>query len=374
MRGLRSGDAAERTAQDGDLGVPWRAASVPMGRHDSVPSAITGAPLTYFTPSPLGELLERHAPPPNARSFGFGASAADHCLILLRSASLSGGRVVDVEQARRLGGSWLQPPAFASLGSLVALARSISPRVAGLREEISFVGGATASQAKHIFAPASALPGLTAELVQTLSAETSGYDGAALAALVGFWAVHAHPFADGNGRWSRTLALSAGARSDARAAMAAAVFLSVENQLLCERIWPGARRSGAVRYLDAVAAFERALFERLDAMPRLSALLSEAHATVRAAARGSKRLSDGLLVQLHAEGGLALSELAARCGLSARVAAGAAQRMRDAGLLDGRPGAERIDIAEPLALAATAVAAASAAVRTVIQQESRNEP
>ncbi|WP_408951859.1 Fic family protein [Lysobacter sp. Hz 25] len=348
-------------------------ASVPMGRFDSVPSAITGVPLTYFTPAPLNELLRRFGTAPIARNYSFGSRDSNHCLILVRLASLSSGQVVDIEQARRLAGLWLQPAAWTSVEQLIEFARSISPGIKGLREEISFVGGPTASRAKHIFAPASELPNLVEEIAGSLGSENISVDAAAIAALVGFCAVHAHPFVDGNGRWSRALAMYAGMRKEGRAAMSATVFLSAENQLLCERIWPDARRAGADTYMAALYAFERTLFVHLDATPKLVGLLDEVNDVVRAAARGSRRLSERLMVQLYAEGGLALAELRARCGLSTRAATGCAERLRETGLLGVRAGAAWIDMAEPLALAADAVSAAGAAARKEIYKGSRNE-
>ena len=344
-----------------------------MGRFDSVPSAITGVPLTYFTPAPVNELLRRFGTAPITRSYSFGSRNPNHCLILVRSASLSSGQVVDIEQARRLAGLWLQPAAWTSVEQLLGFACSISPRVKGLREEISFVGGPTASLAKHIFAPASELSNLVEEIAGSLGSENASVDAAAMSALVGFCAVHAHPFVDGNGRWSRALAMRAGMRSEVRAAISAIVFLSAENQLLCERIWPDARRAGADTYMAALYAFERTLFVHLDATPKLVGLLDEVNDVVRAAARGSRRLSERLMVQLYAEGGLALAELRAHCGLSTRAATGCAERLRETGLLGVRAGAEWIDMAEPLALAADAVSAAGAAARKEIYKGSRNE-
>ncbi|MBN7135134.1 hypothetical protein A7A76_10225 [Lysobacter enzymogenes] len=332
---------------------------LPMGRFDTIASALTGAPLTYFTPDSAVELIARCAPTvsPRAPASVFAVADRSQALVFARAASRAASSgVPDTEQARRLCRQWLRPQAWRSEGELVALAGSIAPSVRGPRNTIAFAGAPTASVATHIFAPASAVPEGLRSLAEAMHAPH--IDAAASVALIAFYAIHLHPFADGNGRWARLLALSAGMRADPHAAWYAAVLLSVENRILCDRVWPQARRAGAATYLRGAYEFERRLGAALDGDAALGAALSGINAVLRGAARGSRTLYEELLVDLYAAGELSLAQVRVRCALSARLAGDLPERLRAGAAGLARVDADRLDIRPLIERAECAIEAA----------------
>lgn len=318
---------------------------LPLGRFDTIASALTGAPLTYFTPDSAAELIARCAPAPRPRppATGFAVADRSQALVLARAAARAASSgLPDGEQARRLCRQWQRPQAWRRADELVALAATIAPTVRGPRSAIAFAGAPTASLATHIFAPASAVPEGLRSLAEALAGPA--VDATASVALTAFHAIHLHPFADGNGRWARLLALSAGMRADPRAAWFAAVLLGVENRALCDRVWPQTRRGGAAAYLRGAYEFQRRLGVALDGDSALGAASSGVNAVLRGAARGSRALYEDLLVDLYAAGELPLAQVRARCGLSARLAHDLPERLRAGAAGLARVDADRLDI------------------------------
>jgi len=332
---------------------------LPMGRFDTIASALTGAPLTYFTPDSAVDLIARCAPAPlpRARADGFAVADRSQALVLARAAGRAASSgLPDREQARRLCRQWLRPQAWRREDELTALAATIAPQARAPRTAIAFAGAPTASLATHIFAPASAVPEGLRGLAEALHAPA--IDATASVALIAFHAIHLHPFADGNGRWARLLALSAGMRADPRAAWFAAVLLGVENRALCDRVWPQARRGGAAAYLRGAYEFQRRLGAALDDDPVLGAASSGVNAVLRGVARGSRALYEDLLVDLYAAGELPLALVRTRCGLSARLAQDLPERLRASAAGLARVEADRLDIRPLIERAERAVEAA----------------
>ncbi len=240
-----------------------RGMRTPPGRIDMIPSAVTGVPLKYFTPDLLPDLIERCSSFVSVPEVG----AKDPALMLMFLGHLSRvrGDTTDPAYSKLLGQAFFGRLDCTDTNAMVRLGASISPRASGLRQEIAFVGAPTASQAKLVFPSHECLPELLASLAGSFAKPPKGMDAAVFAALVAFFAVHAHPFKDGNGRWSRLLAVQAGAALGAGdSGLVAALFQSTFKYELAFSIWPKAYLSGLGEYLDASRSFEESLREAID--------------------------------------------------------------------------------------------------------------
>lgn len=296
----------------------------PVGRVDCVLSGITGKPLRYFTPDPLPELLRR------ARL----VAGPERCevepllavLLVREAARNTSTRVIDLPQARRFLGVLQNNNYFPTHSDLVSLAKAVNPKIQGLREEIIFVGGVVPTSSRHIYAPHAALPELMHSLVEGLAGDDiQSCDPLVASVIVGAFCGYAHPFVDGNGRWSRLVSAStARTRTMLWPAMVGAAFQNACKTPLSERILPEATSSGLRGYLVAALRFEKALFKELSARAVLDCAMQITG--VLKGAAGSQPAVYASLARLYATGRLPITELKKDFGLSDRAANGLAQK------------------------------------------------
>jgi hypothetical protein len=295
------------------------------GRTDAVPSGISGCPLRYFTPYPLELLLER------CRGLETRWQDEDDFflpLALARAASGHGtSRKVDEQQVRRLGATLLSRAVPRTSEALFELVPSIAPKAGKLREQIVFSGGPSASHANHIYAPHGALPELLESLLAALGSDLKEISPTAVSALVGFFCVHMHPFVDGNGRWSRVVAVSAGAQAgSATSAIIGAIVQCHGSVKLADDIWPVTRSYGLRGYLQFVHAFETEFRSSLvrSAIPEEARHLSQ---EIMGACKDRRRAAR-ILIELYASTQIPLANLRTALGLSQRSFEGLTERLR----------------------------------------------
>jgi Fic family protein len=233
-------------------------------------------------------------------------------------------------QALRLMSVVFEGLGFRSMDALIQLGGSISPSAKQTREEIVFVGGPSSSAARHIYAPHCAIPELMQGLVDGLSSRAvSDCDPVVAAATVAAFCNYMHPFKDGNGRWSRVVALSAAATgTNAWPGMTVLVFLNACRAKLTDDLFPGATVGGLRSYLAAVSSFEDALTAELESIGAFRAATAIAEMLQAAATRPAKwRL---LAVDLFVSGRIEVEEIRRRAGVSKRVAEGFVDRVAGA--------------------------------------------
>lgn len=221
----------------------------PAGRFEGSVSGITGQPLRYFIPDPLPELLRRCGGFKHRRKAG--QNDIPTALLLARAAARRGiaGRV-DESQARRFCELIIGARNCSSVDTMKRLGAEIRSRNDGFREEIAYAGGNVASAAKIIFAPHGCIPELFYSLSEGFDGITVDDDPGLVAAITGFFCVRMHPFLDGNGRWSRLIAATAGMRAGSiTPAMSSVVFQNCAKQDLVDAVWEEACNSGLREYL-----------------------------------------------------------------------------------------------------------------------------
>ncbi len=235
----------------------------PFGRHVTIPSSMTGRPLTYFIPHPITELSSRLSPSQQHSATSSSVAAWLLTPFMCRRDGRTSGTVEPAmirAHARLMAGQIV----INTRSDLIELAVNLEPRACRLREQISYAGGRTPSTAQTIYAPASDLPILMDSLAAFLKGDLEEKEASEVAALVNEYAIRVHPFVDGNGRWTRLLTAYAGARSgDLWAGVATAVFRKT-GWAVARRTLDRASHYGLVPYFDAVRRFSIALFAALD--------------------------------------------------------------------------------------------------------------
>jgi len=306
----------------------------PAGRVEGTVSGINGQPLRYFVPDTLPELLQRCSGFKHERECG--KNDVPMALTLARAAARRriAGKVDEV-QARRFCDLIIGARAYASADAMKRLGIEISSRNHGLREEIVYAGGTIPSAAKIIFAPHGYVPALFDSLSEGLDAITFDDDAGLTAAVTGFFCVSMHPFLDGNGRWSRLIAVEAGMRAGFIAsAMSSAVFQNAAKQELADDVWPRTRHSGLREYLELSLRFEKSLLAQL--AERGIARASDAiWSQLKQSVRGRLALQEAAL-GLFAGQRLAIGRLRELCGASERAMNGMIERLlhESGGLLE----------------------------------------
>ncbi len=296
----------------------------PTGRADYAHSAVSGQTLTYFTPDGLGDLLLRCGQRANTSRVELpdDASHRDAALVLVRAIARRGRpKQVDIPQAQRLSQIILGGLKPQSVNDLVALAGSISARNKAIREQIVFSVGNQPHGNQFVFAPYSEVPALVDDLVQVIRTFDVDIDPAVGAAVAGYYALHAHPFLDGNGRWSRLVAAHVGSRlGSPLIATLAVAFLSACKDDLVREVWPNTRAFGLRRFLTASLQFERLLLGHMTE----ANLFQDTHNItylLRKAMR-SRTSGDSVLRVLYSTGEISLVALRSAGSLSVRAADG----------------------------------------------------
>lgn len=268
----------------------------PTGTRLTVPSSLTGAPLTYFCPHPLRMLVtdtlvrgdtDPSVPPIDA---GFGMLLARYLLrrgLLPRAASspYSGFE------------SFLRPRVLRSEADFMALAGAVLGRPQRFREAISFSGGASPSSASHIYPPHQEVARLFAELPAFFEEDWRGYAAMDVTAMLFYYALSTHPFANGNGRWARQVAIAAAAKAGDvwSAAVLLTLFSNRETRLI--DTWRQAQDQGLSNYLRMCRTARRRLVVHAEGPGVVSSLVS-AHARLeaRCGQRDAEKVYGALLV------------------------------------------------------------------------------
>lgn len=295
------------------------------GFFSGVTSGITGRTLRYFTPDPLPDLLLRVAT-------GTSKARPDRDryapLLLLRASSQRPAEPEpNIAQARRLMSVVYEGRRFQSMNALIELGHSISPQAGHIREELIFVGGPNSSCARHIYAPHGAVPDLMRSLVKGLSHQAvADIDPLVVTATIAAFCNYAHPFKDGNGRWSRVIALSSSASPmHAWPAMVVIAFLNACRARLTNEIFPQAAACGLRSYLTTASSFEDKLTSELEgigAFPAATTICEMLRDVARQPAKW--RL---LASELFVSGRIHIEPMRAICGVSRRVADGLSDRV-----------------------------------------------
>lgn len=300
---------------------------IPPGRTDRIISGITGRPLAYFTPDPLPELLSRL---PQSEHGAISTGDADAAFALVQAAAQRNAGDTDVSQAVRYCEVLTGYRHLNTVADMLGTGGDISPRAACLREEIVFSGGRTASLAEQIFAPAPVLRHLIeslAEGMQALPGSDTNANAILLAATVGFYAVHTHPFLDANGRWSRLQsAYAAKTVGNPLDGMISATMQSSAKNRLSNDIWPVTRQAGFRGYfrfaMEFGCKFSAMISPALVATTKINGVLRNSIT--------SRRSCNTAITQLHSTGSLELSDLRSIAGISMKSALGISQKIREA--------------------------------------------
>lgn len=327
-----------------------------MGRVDSVPSRVTGRTLTYFSPDPFPDLLNRYAAwtcdiparePVVSSSFG----SAPEALMLARGALSFRSERSRREEARALVEVLAaHPPPRMDRAELLSLGLFGAQAPRQLRCEVAFSGARVASDG-HVFAYEGDVEPLFDSLCEGLVAPPAQVSTTVLAACAAFHALHVHPFVDGNGRWARLLAARIGStRGDVASGVVHACLLQMGKSVLAERHWPHARSHGLADYLARCLAFEARVLVELDSRG-LTETMSAIHAGICATVV-SPRLRAPPLSSLIADGRIHRIDLKRVACLSTRALDGALLRMaersgceidRTTGDLDAAPLMAQVD-------------------------------
>lgn len=327
----RSADDPSILPLDGSRQHTFLSAEIdcPAGRTDSAPSGATGELLRYFTPDALPDLLHRarSKAPSQTSSRTFGRLDS---LAFARAASRRGATGdVDRVQAARLCEAAAASPREFTADDLQGLAGGITGRSTLIRQEIVFSGGRTAGRADHVYAPHGALPELMQSLVTGLAQRFEEVNPAHRAAVIGFFCIHAHPFRDGNGRWSRLV--TAGSARDSEGlmpSMVSAAFQATCNRELSKHVWAATRVRGLRGYLELASRFDQRVHAECDG--------SGVHNVIGDINREIGRVSSSrtgavaAIKALWSNASLEGEDLRLKLGVSSRSAAGLVQRLCDA--------------------------------------------
>lgn len=298
----------------------------PCGQYISVPSGVTGKPLRYFIPDSLGSLLERCRMSRGCTKLGHDDLFMG--LLLAREASKYGrNKIVDVAQAARFCQLIVGPARqYKTVHNLIELGRSVSNRSCGLRNRMVFSGSNSASAAQHIYAPYSAVPELMSALAEGINGDLSPFEPAVAMSLIEYFAVHVHPFDDGNGRWARLVATSVGMKiGSSLQVMASATFHNLLKKELADTVWPTCANSGMRRYLEMSLAFECEFLRQMAAAGILTSIQkfnNEILATTK-----KQHSTRHVLSLIFSDGNIGLDRFRSMLGISNRVFEGAMERI-----------------------------------------------
>ena len=209
-RMLRQGCRLDKTSSAAVGGI----AGFEAGQRVAVPISISGSIAEYFLPHPLAGVVAVTAIPPEASALS-AALAAPWLLDAARYSTDGGGA--------ELGDAFVADPriesAFSALtpGAVDATRLRAAhgalmgrPQPSRYRDAIAWVNGRSPQHAKLVPPPSSAIDALMFDLAAFLA--RSDIPAWIRQALAYYQFIHIHPFADGNGRLSRMLVATIGAR------------------------------------------------------------------------------------------------------------------------------------------------------------------
>jgi Fic/DOC family len=290
----------------------------PIGTRLTVPSSLTGAPLTYFCPHPLRTLVadtlvtngaDTTVPPVDV---GLG-------MLLVRYLLRRGLLPTAAGSPHARFESFLRPQVLRSEADFMSLASAMLGRPQRFREAISFSGGASPSSASHIYPPHQEIARLFAELPAFFDEDWRGYAATDVTAMLFYYALSTHPFANGNGRWARQVAIAAAAKAGDvwSAAVLLTLFSNRESRLI--DTWRQAQDQGLSRYLCMCRTARRRLVVYAEGPGAVSLLVS---AYVRLEARCGQRDAEKVFGAVLVDGIVDAERVAALLACSKKKAHG----------------------------------------------------
>lgn len=234
----------------------------PISDWVTMPSALTGASLTYLIPRRISEvarcLATRSKPSPDPYT----------AWALLPVLAHESGEFGSVHSGGQLGKMCIEAMTgrlvLKDVTDLVAYGPKLSEKNKGIRRELSFGGGPTASTSQMLYPPANLLPDLLADLSNFLSSDLSTLDPLEVSVLTGDYAVAMHPFTDGNGRWSRLLSIASGHLSGGTWESMVAAALRKRGWGSVKHLLLSARHQGLDKYLSLAHSFENSLYSQFN--------------------------------------------------------------------------------------------------------------
>lgn len=233
----------------------------------TVPSSLTGAPLRYFCPHPLRELV--------GTWLTLKSGDTEHDPVLDPSIGVLLARYLMRHGALRYSperpfcgfDDFFRPRKLADEGSLVQLWSEETGRPGGYRNAISYSGGFSPSTAAHIYPPHQEIGRLVADMCAFLVEDWRKFSGMDVIALVFYYSVSIHPFPDGNGRWARQVAIAAAAKTGNvwQACVLLSLYANHKERMIAA--WRDADDRGLEAYLQACRAFQSMLAEYLADSP-----------------------------------------------------------------------------------------------------------
>lgn len=259
-------------------------------------SSLTGAPLTYFCPHTLRTLvadtLVKNGTDTTVPPIGVGLG-----MLLVRYILRRGLLPAAAGSPHARFESFLRPQVLRSEADFMSLASAMLGRPQRFREAISFSGGASPSSASHIYPPHQEIARLFAELPTFFQEDWQGYEAIDVAAMVFYYALSTHPFANGNGRWARQVAIAAAAKAGDvwSAAVLLTLFSNRESQLI--GTWRQAQDQGLSEYLCMCHTARRRLEVHAEGVGAVSSLVSmHARLEARCGRRDADKVYGALLV------------------------------------------------------------------------------
>ncbi|MBX3712821.1 MAG: Fic family protein [Lysobacter sp.] len=243
----------------------------PIGTRLTVQSTLTGAPLTYFCPHPL-RVLVADTLATNEHEAGLPEIDLGLGMLLVRYLLRQGLLPKTIGSPYSGFEPFLRPKVPRTHADFIALASALFGRPQRFREAISFSGGPSPSSASHIYPPHQEVARLFEELPLFFCEDWQRYAAIDVVVLVFYYALSIHPFANGNGRWARQLAIAAAAKANHvwLAAVLLTLFANSESQFI--DAWRRAQDQGLSGYLKLCRAACRGLVKHAGDAPEVSSL------------------------------------------------------------------------------------------------------
>lgn len=189
---------------------------VSLGWHTTVPSALTGQDLNYFTPVRLSQLIP-HLRHPSASA---DAAQGDWPCEAMLAALIHGAQLRDRQQvapgelsgiSERFASLLLKDRGKPSAALLRSAAAVAGVKWRPFRDQIVYAGP-VAKRGTPLYALEDAVPEGVDDIEAVLARPAEDVDAFELAVAAAYVLLSLHPFVDGNGRLARALALLMGAK------------------------------------------------------------------------------------------------------------------------------------------------------------------